>query len=157
MSARPVLGLPRARAPSGGLGDQAAAEGVEIVSVQAEPQRALGGRVQAGQVVGINLSVDETKIPSDQDPTENRDVELATGMVLNRVPVTAVDGGIDASTAGTVAEALDRAAASVQEFGQGQDVVLLLPGSGADRMALGLQGRALQAAGASAAPRTLRG
>lgn len=39
------------------------------------------------------------------------------------------------------------AAASVQEFGEGSDVVLMLPGSGADRMALGLQGRALQAAG----------
>ncbi len=39
------------------------------------------------------------------------------------------------------------AAASVQEFGAGPDVALLLPGSGADRMALGLQGRALQAAG----------
>lgn len=38
-------------------------------------------------------------------------------------------------------------AASVQEFGTSADVVLLLPGSGADRMALGLQGRALQAAG----------
>ncbi|MDA8346722.1 MAG: alpha/beta hydrolase [Thermaerobacter sp.] len=37
-------------------------------------------------------------------------------------------------------------AASVQEFGEGPDVVLMLPGSGADRMALGLQGRSLQAA-----------
>ncbi len=37
--------------------------------------------------------------------------------------------------------------ASVQEFGHAGKVVLLLPGAGADRMALGLQGRALQAAG----------
>ncbi len=37
--------------------------------------------------------------------------------------------------------------ASVQEFGDGADVALLLPGSGADRMTLGLQGRALAAAG----------
>lgn len=37
--------------------------------------------------------------------------------------------------------------ASLQEFGHGGEVALLLPGAGADRMALGLQGRALQAAG----------
>ncbi len=37
--------------------------------------------------------------------------------------------------------------ASLQEFGHEGEVVLLLPGAGADRMALGLQGRALQAAG----------
>lgn len=36
---------------------------------------------------------------------------------------------------------------SLQEFGHAGDVVLLLPGAGADRMALGLQGRALQAEG----------
>ena len=36
---------------------------------------------------------------------------------------------------------------SLQEFGHQGDVVLLLPGAGADRMALGLQGRALQGAG----------
>jgi pimeloyl-ACP methyl ester carboxylesterase len=36
---------------------------------------------------------------------------------------------------------------SLQEFGHAGDVVLLLPGAGADRMALGLQGRALQGAG----------
>lgn len=36
---------------------------------------------------------------------------------------------------------------SVQEFGESGDAVLLLPGAGADRLALGLQGRALQAAG----------
>ena len=34
--------------------------------------------------------------------------------------------------------------ASVQEFGHEGEAVLLLPGAGADRMALGLQGRALQ-------------
>ncbi len=36
---------------------------------------------------------------------------------------------------------------SLQEFGHDGDPALLLPGAGADRMALGLQGRALQAAG----------
>lgn len=36
---------------------------------------------------------------------------------------------------------------SVQEFGESGQPVLLLPGAGADRLALGLQGRALQAAG----------
>jgi len=41
----------------------------------------------------------------------------------------------------------DGRTASVQEFGHAGEVVLLLPGAGADRMALGLQGRALQAAG----------
>ncbi len=41
----------------------------------------------------------------------------------------------------------DGRSASLQEFGHAGEVVLLLPGAGADRMALGLQGRALQAAG----------
>ncbi len=45
------------------------------------------------------------------------------------------------------AELRDGRRASLQEFGHAGDVVLLLPGAGADRMALGLQGRALQAAG----------
>jgi pimeloyl-ACP methyl ester carboxylesterase len=40
--------------------------------------------------------------------------------------------------------------ATVQEFGGGADVALLLPGSGADRMTLGLQGRALGGAGVRA-------
>jgi pilus assembly protein CpaB len=73
-------------------------EDLQIVSIALEPQRALGGRIRTGQLVGVVLSVDGAEIPNPDDPTSTIHADNATGMVLNRVPVTAVSGGIDSET-----------------------------------------------------------
>jgi hypothetical protein len=44
------------------------------------------------------LSVDQVDIPADANPDEMEVADSATGMVLNRVPVTAVTGGVDEET-----------------------------------------------------------
>jgi pilus assembly protein CpaB len=73
-------------------------EGTQIVTLSLEPQRALGGRVRAGQLVGVMLSVDQAEIPNPADPAEAIVVDTATGMVLNQILVTNVSGGIDEET-----------------------------------------------------------
>jgi pilus assembly protein CpaB len=77
------------------------ADDLQIVSLALEPQRALGGRISAGQLVGVVLSVDQADIPDPDDPTGTIVADSATGMVLNRVPVTAVSGGADPETGQT--------------------------------------------------------
>ncbi|HSK90951.1 MAG TPA: Flp pilus assembly protein CpaB [Euzebyales bacterium] len=81
-------------------------EGHQIVSVSLEPQRALGGRIRPGQEVGIMLSVDQAEVPDATNPNETQVADSATGMVLNRVPVTAVTGGLDEETGQAAAGAV---------------------------------------------------
>jgi pilus assembly protein CpaB len=62
--------------------------GMHRVSLQLEPQRAVGGRVAAGDTVGVFLS------------TENKDVST-TQLSLHKVLVTAVEGAPAAAGDGT--------------------------------------------------------
>jgi pilus assembly protein CpaB len=108
----------RAQAPGG----TAIPEGMQIVSVALEPQRALGGRVRKDQLVGVILSMDQAEIPDPDDPAETVFADSATGMVLNRVLVTNVSGAIDEESEqaeGTVmiSLALDRSDAERLVFG----------------------------------------
>lgn len=68
-------------------------EGDQIVSITLESQRALGGRIRAGQRVGILISIDQAEIPDDQNAGQTTVVDTTTGFVLNDIPVVAVDGG----------------------------------------------------------------
>jgi pilus assembly protein CpaB len=97
-------------------------EGMQIVSVSLEPQRALGGRLEEGQLVGIMLSVDQAEVPNPDDKTQSIIADTATGMVLNQVLVTHVGGAIDEETGqvdGTVmvSFALDESDAERLVFG----------------------------------------
>jgi pilus assembly protein CpaB len=108
----------RTRTPGG----MAIPEGMQVVSVALEPQRALGGRLQEGQLVGVMLSVDQAEVPSPDDPGETDVADTATGMVLNRVLVTNVVGAINEETGqvdGTVmvSFALDESDAERLVFG----------------------------------------
>jgi pilus assembly protein CpaB len=105
--------------PSGGT---AIPEGMQIVTVALEPQRALGGRVRKGQLVGVILSMDQAEIPNPDNQTETVLAESATGMMLNRVLVTNVSGAIDeeseqAEVTVMISLALDRSDAERLVFG----------------------------------------
>ena len=97
-------------------------EGTQIVTLSLEPQRALGGRVTAGQLVGVMLSVDQAEIPNQANPAETIVADQTTGMVLNQVLVTDVSGGVDEETgqaegAVMVSFALDESDAERLVFG----------------------------------------
>jgi pilus assembly protein CpaB len=97
-------------------------EGTQIVTLSLEPQRALGGRISAGQTVGVMLSVDQAEVPDPTDPTQVNVEDQATGMVLNNVLVTDVSGGVDeesgqADGAVMVSFALDESDAERLVFG----------------------------------------
>jgi pilus assembly protein CpaB len=120
----------RFQEPGQARGGQAAIpEGLQVVSVALEPQRALGGRVQAGQTVGVMLSMDQAEIPSPDNPGESVLAESATGMVLNRVPVIEVSGvdpeTSEASSSIMVSLALDESDAERLIFGAEQGRIWL--------------------------------
>ena len=97
-------------------------EGMQVVSVALEPQRALGGRLEEGQLVGVMLSVDQAEVPDPEDQTSTVVADTATGMVLNQVLVTHVAGAVDEETGqadGTVmvSFALDESDAERLVFG----------------------------------------
>jgi pilus assembly protein CpaB len=97
-------------------------EGMQIVSVALEPQRALGGRIEAGQVVGVMLSVDRAEVPAQEGVAQTAEADTATGMVLNRVQVMNVSGAINeesgqADGAVMVSFALDESDAERLVFG----------------------------------------
>lgn len=99
-------------------------KGMEVISLALEPQRAVGGRLTAGDLVSVIVSVDEAEAQSDTDTTETTDQRKTTGVVLNRVPVTAVSGGI--------AEDEGEAASAVV-------VSLEVTGSDAERIVFGME------------------
>jgi pilus assembly protein CpaB len=70
-------------------------EGLEIITVALEPQRALGGEIAAGDLVGVIVSLEDSG-GSDEaattDPTTGGGDEATSGMVLAGVPVTGVSG-----------------------------------------------------------------
>jgi pilus assembly protein CpaB len=84
-----------------GAGGTNIPENMQVVSVALEPQRALGGRIRAGQTVGVMLSVDQAEVPSPDNPGEMVNVDTATGMVLNGVRVANVSGSFDEETGQT--------------------------------------------------------
>jgi pilus assembly protein CpaB len=81
-----------------GAGGRTIPDGMQVVSVALEPQRALGGRVRRGQTVGVMLSVDEAEVPNVDDPTQTVPADSSTGMVLNGVPIVDVSGSFDEET-----------------------------------------------------------
>lgn len=118
------LRLGQFQAPDTGTarGGQDLPDEFQIVSVSLEPQRALGGRVQPDQLVGVIISMDRAEIVDPDAPGGTSTPDEATGMVLNRVRVTAVDGGVDPETgeaggAVTVAFAVDEPDAERLVFG----------------------------------------
>lgn len=85
-------------------------EGKEIVSISLEPQRAVGGRLAAGDQVSVIISLGEAEVQDEDDPTQTTTLASTTGVVLNRVPVTAVTGGVTAEggeAAGAVVVSLE--------------------------------------------------
>jgi pilus assembly protein CpaB len=67
-------------------------EGDQVVSIALDAQRGLGGRVRAGQRVGVVISIDQAEIPDDENPGQTRLGETLTGFVLNDIPVVEVSG-----------------------------------------------------------------
>lgn len=99
-------------------------EGKEIVSVSLEPQRAVGGRLAAGDLVSVIVSLGEAEVQNEVDPTQTTTQASTTGVVLNRVPVTAVTGGVTA------------------EGGEAANAVLVsleVDGSDAERIVFGME------------------
>ncbi len=76
---------------AGAGGSVAVPDGMQSISVSLDRARALGGRVEAGDTVGIFVTLEAT----DTHPRQ-------TGLVLDQVLVTAVDGGTTISVDGTV-------------------------------------------------------
>jgi pilus assembly protein CpaB len=91
-------------------GSVPAPEGMQEFTVAFDPEKAVGGRIQAGDTVGIYLS------PTDIDPSDERTVP-ATRHVFHRVLVTRVQGAV--GVAGTAEEAVasDPGAAPLPETG----------------------------------------
>jgi pilus assembly protein CpaB len=81
-------------------GGQQLEEGDEIITIALEPQRALGGQLSAGDLVGVMLSLDAGGGGGDDEAIASPDSErtATTGMVISGVPVTAVSGGANAET-----------------------------------------------------------
>ncbi len=72
--------------------------GKEIVSIALEPQRAVGGRVAAGDFVSVIISLGEAAVQDEADPQQLNQVGNLTGVVLSNVPVTTVTGGVTAES-----------------------------------------------------------
>lgn len=75
-------------------------EGMELVAISLEPQRAAGGRLAAGDLVSVIISVDGAEVQDETDTSETRTTDSTTGVVLSNVPVSAVSGGATAEGAG---------------------------------------------------------
>lgn len=71
-------------------------QGMEIVSIALEPQRAVGGLLAAGDLVSVIISLDEADVENASSPEQRKTVKKTTGLVLNNVKVTAVAGGVTA-------------------------------------------------------------
>lgn len=109
--------------PSAG-GGRGIKEGNEIVSVALEPQRAVGGRLVAGDLVSVIVSTNRARAQSDSDPTATELQRETTGVVLNEVLVTAVTGG------------------ATEEAGAAADLVVVsleVDGSDAERIVFGME------------------
>lgn len=86
-------------------GSGAIPEGREIISVALEPQRALGGEIAEGDLVGVIISIEGDGASGGGEATDvaASDAEGSgggTAMVLAGVPVTRV-GGVNADTGET--------------------------------------------------------
>ena len=73
-------------------GDIKVPEGLQRVTVTLEPERAVGGHLTAGNLVGVVVTEDRAGERADG---------LATGMILQKVLVTAVQATAPVETAGT--------------------------------------------------------
>jgi len=75
-------------------------EGREIITLTLEAQRALGGQITAGDLVGVIVSLQD--VPGGDEATTEEagsgDRCGVTGMVLTRVEVTEVSGAADPET-----------------------------------------------------------
>lgn len=83
------------------FGDEAAAqrgdqgqidEGRQVVTIALEPQRALGGQVAQGDLVGVIVSVENNGAASDADASDATGCSGETASVLSGIEVTDVSG-----------------------------------------------------------------
>lgn len=113
-------------------------EGQEIVSIALEPQRAVGGRLSAGDRVSVIVSTDEANVADENNPGQSQRQQNVTGVVLSDVLVTAVGGGVteesgEAANAVTVSLQVRGSDAERIVFGMEHGTVwLTLNGEGAD-------------------------
>jgi len=105
-------------------GAGAVEEGRQVISISLDAQRAAGGRLRAGQIVGVIISMDQAEVPDPDNPDGTIEEDAISRMVLNQVSVTAVSGG-----AGADAEAAAGA----------QMVSLAVDESDAERLAFGAE------------------
>ncbi|PRY47445.1 pilus assembly protein CpaB [Geodermatophilus tzadiensis] len=99
-------------------------EGAEEVTVLLSPERAAGGRLVAGDTVGVFLSL------------TYEDGRATTHAVLHRVLVTRVDGGVPAATGDTETAAAEEGEAVPTES---LLVTLALPASDAETVVFGAE------------------
>lgn len=118
-------------------GGQRVEEGMEIVALTLEPQRAVGGRLSPGDAVSVLISMDQAEVPDEDNPNETVGADATTGLVLNDVPVRAVTGGVtedsgEAAAAVTVSLEVDGLDAERIVFGAEHGRIwLTLNGEGA--------------------------
>lgn len=98
-------------------------EGMEIVSIALEPQRAVGGRLASGDRVSVLMSLDQAEVQDENDPSNTITVGETTGVVLSNIKVTAVTGGLteeggEAASAVMVSLEVDASDAERIAFGQ---------------------------------------
>lgn len=84
-------------------GAQDIPEGKEIVTVAIEAQRAAGGRIESGDLVGVMLTFDGEGGSGEAGADDATTNEATTAMVRTGIRVTDVTGGVD-SESGAVGE-----------------------------------------------------
>jgi pilus assembly protein CpaB len=107
-----------------GGGGQQIETGKEIVSIALEPQRAVGGRIAAGDLVSVIISVGEAEVADEVDPSQTVTIGSTTGLVLSNVPVRDVAGG------------------ATDESGEAANLVMVsleVDGSDAERIVFGME------------------
>lgn len=66
----------------------------QVVTISVDAQRAVGGQVRPGQLVGVIASFDQAEVPDEANPGETTLADASTGMVLQQIPVIGVSGGV---------------------------------------------------------------
>lgn len=75
-----------------GSGQAQLPEGHQVVTIQLEPQRAVGGQIAAGDTVGVLASFQQAEVPDEEDPTQSLQENATTAIILHKVLVTNVQG-----------------------------------------------------------------
>lgn len=94
LAGEPIVARHFGDADASGRAGAQVEEGLEVVTIALEPQRALGGRLSQGDLVGVIVSLESETSSSDADidEPESGDSDATTAMVLAGVPVVDVTG-----------------------------------------------------------------